>query len=69
MSLSRKAFLGALLATCLATPAFAQAEDWDLKNRKFVTETRTTPVGERDMGPNVKRAYRAPRRAGNSKTH
>jgi len=66
MSLSRKAFLGALLATCLATPAFAQAESWDLKERMFYVvdpngQMRIMPMGERDMTPLMKRAKRVPR--------
>jgi len=66
MSLSRKAFLGALLATCLATPAFAQAEPWDLKERMFYVvdpggEMRAMPIGERDMTTLMQRAKRVQR--------
>ena len=66
MSLSRKAFLGALLATCLATPAFAQAEAWDLKERMFYVvdpdgQMRAMPIGERPMTTLMKRAKRVPR--------
>ena len=66
MSLSGKALLGALLAMCLATPAFAQAEPWDLKERMFYVvdpngQMRIMPIGERDMTPLMKRAKRVPR--------
>jgi hypothetical protein len=66
MSLSRKAILGALLATCLATPACAQAESWDLKERMFYVvdpegQMRVMPIGERSMTTLMKRAKRVPR--------
>jgi hypothetical protein len=66
MSLSRKAFLGALFATCLATPAFAQAESWDLKERMAYLldptgQLRIMPIGERGMTMLMKRAKRVPR--------
>jgi hypothetical protein len=66
MSPSRKAFLGALLATCLATPAFAQAEPWDLKERMAYVvdpsgQMRIMPIGERGMAMLTKRAKRVKR--------